>query len=231
MSTVQSLSINNQPLLCKYHEKKVDQKVSKLDFLAIDEKSLSHLLQSCNIETKEWSKSVKDLAKEINSGETKLTVLLPRNEKDEFRWDQAKVERSVNTVFIKVCYEGSDKKFLLTEATQKFYTDGKFEKERQRGNDFIGEKMLPTETEDEAAIRGVKEELGLEVDQKRLKKESLDTKSSQSLSYPNVKSTYNIFKYTLKLSQKEFDAHQDGFIEDQREGGTGKITEFKWKKL
>jgi len=79
----------------------------------------------------------------------------------------------------------------------------------------------------DAAVRGVKEELQLEIEKSRFTKTDEKVEERISDSYPTLKGLYIQHKFTLNLKEKEF---QQEYTEDQKDSTGGKITTFIWQE-
>jgi hypothetical protein len=97
---------------------------------------------------KEGCKTAKDLVQEIMDGESTLI------------WKYEKVHRLVQVVFVEVLYEGG----ILVEA----YQENSLGERWERGIKGISEKIKSPELPRNTAIRGIREELGLEIPSHRM---------------------------------------------------------------
>lgn len=138
-----------------------------------------------------------------------------------------KIERRVQPVFINVFYNN----LKLFEEKICLYEGGKEVKQLPCRDlpGSIGEKSLLNETPQTAAARGLKEELGLDIDASRLLSEGEPKREERpSSNYPNLTSIYITSIFTLSLYAEEY--KPEGYIEDQcKDGLQGKKTFFTWR--
>lgn len=170
---------------------------------------LEKLLNDNGIETAKWglgkSKSIFALYREILEGETKLSFI------------DGVLTRELHVVGIVVtCGD-----YLLKEEKQVF-TDG-----RARYRELTSsctEKMIEGETPKEAAVRCLKEEIGIDVHETELTAKVSHTTEDISSSYPGLKSIYyrNPFSYEMKPELFKEEGYQE-FQDD-------KTTYFIWVK-
>jgi hypothetical protein len=177
----------------------------KIDSLS----NLDTILNEYGIETKRWglgrTKTLADLYKEIIAGETVLDLT------------DGKIVRHLHVVGITVTCGN----FLLKEDRQVF-TNG-----RVRNRELTvscAEKMINGETPKESAIRCLKEELGIDVNERDLVAKVHFETEDDSHSYPGLKSIYyrNPFDYEMK---PEF-FKEEGYMEVQ----DNKTSYFIWVK-
>ena len=157
------------------------------------------------------AKTLAHFQKEIESGET---VLIIGKEGELLR----KVVVGVADVFY-VSPEG--KKYRLKEDRQVF-KDGR-ERRRDSGQ-AVSEKMKPDENPNDAMIRGIREELGIE-GEIILAETGADEQLLTSPSYPGLQSQYIRHKFEAVLNQEQF--REDGYVEKQPD----KSTYFVWEEV
>lgn len=75
-----------------------------------------------------------------------------------------------------------------------------------------------------AVQRGIKEELGFDITESQISDNGNNRKVMDSMSYPGLNSIIDLFKFTVKLNDKQY--NPDGYIENQED----KSTYFKWVK-
>jgi hypothetical protein len=179
--------------------------------MKIEIKNLEHLNQTLNdydINPNDWgngeTRTLKELYKEIVDGETELS--------DNF----GELIRTVTVVGIVVTCND----FKLKEDRQEF-TDG-----RIRHRDLTvscAEKLIKGETPKQAAVRCIKEELGIEIHESELVPHVNHSTADMSSSYPGLKCVYhrNQFDYEMKM---EF-FKPEGYQEFQE----NKTTYFIWQ--
>lgn len=177
------------------------------------QEKLTNLLSSTEIDTSSWGKgearTLEDFVRELEQGESVLSV----NSKGELL-------RTVSIACVDITY----KDLKLIEERQVF-EDGRV---RIRGlSATVTEKILPGETPEKAALRGLDEELGIKNTDTF---ESIDTKESlrmESPSYPGVKSRYIVHHFEATIDPNEY--QPEGYIERNTEEGLTAF--FKWKRI
>ncbi|HJZ04801.1 hypothetical protein A2634_00945 [Candidatus Amesbacteria bacterium RIFCSPHIGHO2_01_FULL_48_32] len=174
---------------------------------------LKEFLNSRKIPYEEWgtgeSKTLAHLLTEIRSGEVKI--------EDSGK----KVLRSVKGVGINVFFSQGQGVLKLVEEKQVF-SDGR---ERRRSlSTSIGEKMRPGELPDEAAIRTLKEELGI-IGVALFNTGVEDREQILSTSYPGLWSKYKVYIYETRLSPYHF--RPEGYVEVQDD----KTSYFIWQPI
>jgi len=174
-------------------------------------KDLEHLKQVLNdfdINYSKWgygeSRTLDELYKEIEDGETELSEL------------DGELIRTVTVVGIVVTCND----FKLKEDRQEFI-DGR--KRHRELNVSCAEKLIKGETPKEAAVRCIKEELGIEIHASELIPRISHSDINISSSYPGLKCVYhrNPFNYEMKM---EF-FKPEGYQEFQE----NKTTYFIWE--
>jgi hypothetical protein len=179
--------------------------------MKIEIKNLEHLNQTLNdydINPNNWgngdTRTLKELYKEIVDGETELTEV------------DGELIRTVTVVGIVVTCND----FKLKEDRQEF-TDG-----RIRHRDLsvsCAEKLIKGETPKQAAVRCIKEELGIEIHERELTPHVSHSNKDLSSSYPGLKCIYhrNPFDYEMKMEYFKPEGYQE-FQEN-------KTTYFIWQ--
>ena len=157
------------------------------------------------------AKTLADLQQEIEKGETLLAT-------DK----EGKLYREVRVCGVDIFYISPEgKKYRLKEEKQVF-KDGR-ERRRDLGQ-AVSEKMKPGENPEEAALRGIKEELGI-ADNIKLEDFSDDKQILVSPSYPGLKSEYNRYVFKTILNENQF--KPEGYTEEEG----GKTTYFVWEEV
>lgn len=130
--------------------------------------------------------------------------------------------RYIEFVGINVFYEKNGTKYHLKEEKQIF-RDGR--ERRRKMQSSVSEKMKFGEDSGSSAIRGVSEELGVNINPDQLGNKRDVGHDSNSQSYPGLKSKYkgHIFECTLRDDQYK----REGYIERQKD----KSTYFIWEKI
>ena len=176
--------------------------------------TLATKLKDNGIDISKWNqgnaKTVEDLFKEIEEGETELT-------KDV----RGKLLRKVLGVGAEVYYTDGEKTFILKEQKQVF-DDGR-ERVRNLGRSING-KMRFGENSRDAIIREVEEELGIANNYPMEELETIiDTNDSQS--YPGLLSNYIVEVFKINLTRNQF--KPEGYIEK----GANPTTYFVWEEV
>jgi hypothetical protein len=163
-----------------------------------------------DIKPNEWIKTVSDLYKEIETGECILGI------------EDKKLHRRIDVVSIK-CFHTNEEgqRFQIFEEKQVF----KNGRERQRGFNYIAEKLQSNETPEECAKRGLAEELqiaGPDVHLVPLTEENKFEK--RETSYTGIQGSYNKYFFSCEIPKLFF---KDSYIEEQED----KSTYFSWIKI
>ena len=158
-----------------------------------------------NLYGKGQSKTWRNLLLEIHKGECEIS------------FEQGMPIRKIKIVAIEV--QSPDGKLTLVEHLQVF-SDG-----RKRSRNILGlsEKLVSGESPIEAAVRALREELNISVENCRLSKALvLPEQLKESPSYPGLTTKYLTYQFRLQLRSEEF--HPEGYIECQQD----KKTYFVW---
>jgi hypothetical protein len=184
--------------------------MSKESFLRIKSKDqLRDILISGGVPVDVWNafKGIGDLWEEVRSGET---ILVQRGKE---------VVRQVSVARIFVYYtDDNGQRYQLVE-TKQVRKDGNV---RERGFDYVAEKFKASENPQQAALRGVGEELGISIST-GLSSRGISTEERKSPSYPGLKSEYKFHLFELTLDPSQF--KEEGYVEDDEK----KKTYFEWK--
>jgi len=176
--------------------------------------SLNNYLNQFSIPIDNWgngkSKTVKHLLDELENKECGLSEV------------DAGLIRSIEFVGIKVFYDSKDGRYYLKEDRQEF-NDGRIRRRNMPSS--VSEKMKFGEDPLVASIRGIKEELGLDIKSTQLSKRRDLFYNGGSLSYPGLTTKYKGHQYICNLESHQFDTN--GYIEIQKD----KKTFFIWEKL
>jgi hypothetical protein len=153
---------------------------------------------------KEGRKTAKDLAQEIMDGESTLI------------WKYEKVHRLVRVAFVEVLYEGA----ILVEA----YQENALGERWKRGIKGISEKIKSLELPLDAAIRGIKEELGLDIYPHRMNYSGTDDAPSliTRSAYQGINSLVEKHNFWVSLKREEY---KPEYLEIQKD----KTTVFQWE--
>lgn len=176
---------------------------------------LINLLKRYNIPIDLWgtgkSKTINHLFKELQNNECSL-----KNENES-------ITRYIEFVGIKIYYtDKDDQRWVLKEERQEF-NDGRIR--RRNIPNSVSEKMKFGEDPTVAAIRGIREELGVNIKASQLSKYSDLHYDGGSVSYPGLDTKYKGHKFICNLNDNQF--NPVGYIEVQED----KKTFFTWKKI
>ena len=182
-------------------------------YSAID--NLQKRLESAGIDTSLWgvgrAKTLAHLQEELENGE----VILIEGENGEL------IRQGV-VVGADIYYKSHDgKKYYLREERQIF-RDGRVRERKLEQS--VSEKLKRGEDPENAMIRGLKEELGIdgEIHMQMIKTYEKVVNSS---SYPGLLSRYTIHWFRVVLTDDQF--NPEGYIEEQPD----KTTYFVWKEI
>ena len=130
--------------------------------------------------------------------------------------------RQIEYVGVRVLYKDENEiTWLLKEDRQEF-KDGRTRRRNMESS--VSEKMKFGEDSTISAIRGIKEELGIDVSMDQLIKQRPHFYDGGSQSYPGLKSKYKGNHFTCYLNDNQF--NPDGYVENQKD----KSTFFIWVK-
>lgn len=180
-----------------------------------DISDLINLLKKYDVPVDLWgtgkSKTINHLLSELQNDECSL------EEKEQ------SITRYIEFVGIKVYYtDKEDQRWILKEERQEF-NDGRIR--RRNIPNSVSEKMKFGEDPTLAAIRGIKEELGVDIKPHQLSKYSDLHYDGGSVSYPGLDTKYKGHKFICNLTEAQFEP--SGYIEFQED----KKTFFSWKKI
>ncbi|MSU55504.1 MAG: hypothetical protein EXS46_03130 [Candidatus Taylorbacteria bacterium] len=176
---------------------------------------LKQQLENARVDISQWgtgqAKTLVHLQNEIENGET---ILISGKE--------GELLRKVVVVGADIYYSSpSGKRYRLKEEKQVF-KDGR-ERRRDLGQ-AVSEKMKPNENPNDAMIRGIREELGIN-GEIVLTETGTDEQLITSPSYPGLQSQYVRHKFETILNDEQF--RQDGYVEAQSD----KSTYFVWEEV
>lgn len=177
-------------------------------------RDLSSLLRKYNVPFDNWgtgkSKTLQHLKDELDEKECFLSE------------ENNNLIRYIEFVGVKVYFRDEENLWVLKEDRQEF-KDGRVR--RREMPNSVSEKMKAGEDAALSAVRGIKEELGIEVEENQLiKRRDLDYNGG-SISYPGLITKYKGHKFTCYLKPEQFDIN--GYVEVQRD----KSTYFVWYKI
>jgi hypothetical protein len=156
------------------------------------------------------SKTLKHLQNELDEEECSLVET------------SDKLIRLIEFVGIKIYFKKDGETFFLKEERQEF-NDGRIR--RRNIPSSVSEKMKFGEDPLIAAIRGIREELGVKIMGHQLTKQSDLHYDSGSLSYPGLETKYKGHKFICHFNDEQYDPK--GYVEIQED----KKTFFSWVKL
>lgn len=147
------------------------------------------------------AKTIQNLHKELMSGESVMRVS-----------DKYELTRDVNVVWIDVvCSLSNGDVYLLREDRQEF-KDGRIR--RRSTPSSLGEKMQPGEDLDQAIMRALSEEIGVDAIETLHKVGESEEKFTPP-TFPGLETTYTSYSYVAVLPEAAFVA--DGYVEHQAE--------------
>ena len=169
-------------------------------------------LASNGVPFKGWgengTKTIDHLLKEIQRGEAVII--------SESGW----VIRIISTAAINVFYAQEEKTFVLVEEKQLF-RDGR--KRIRTLTSSLGEKIRALETPEEAARRGLKEELSIAERIPLIGSGKEVRQLNPSKSYPGIYTANILHRFDIFLPEKFYRA--EGYVEMQKD----KTSYFVWK--
>lgn len=174
---------------------------------------LGNFLRAHNVPLENWgtgnAKTVNHLLSEVNSGESKLSVI------------DGQVVREVTSIVMNIYYQQGANTWRLIEEKQVF-ADG----HTRVRNDWIsmGEKMIPNENPEAALHRALQEELHIEGLQSVIEQPTI-VEDKPSETFPGILSKHRRYHFDVVLQEKDF--KPDGYMEVQPD----KITYFTWRKV
>lgn len=164
------------------------------------------------IDANKWVKSPELLYKEIKENDCRLSI------------EKGELLRRVDVIRVKCFYTNPEgERFQLVEEKQVF----KNGKVRNRGFNFVGEKLKEGEDPKLGALRGLAEELkiaGPNVQVKSLEEENTSV-TLESPTYLGIKSNYRTYNFAYEVPEEEF---KPSYVEID-EGS--KDTYFSWVKI
>jgi hypothetical protein len=176
--------------------------------------ALVTFLMAHGVPLSEWGKgkarSVNQLLEEIESSEAEINA------------KEGKVIRTIQVVLIDIFFLEGERPLKLFQDRQEF-KDGRVE--RRDYPSSVSEKVRGFESPIQAALRGLREELGITTGV------SLDLvppdiePSEPSIHFPGIETQRKLFKYEVILPKELF--KPDGYVEVQKD----KTNYFVWKEI
>jgi hypothetical protein len=157
------------------------------------------------------------------TGQAKTTThLLDELDNDEciIKDEGGYLVRYVEFVGIRILYKDENGVTWLLKEDRQEFKDGRVR--RRDIQSSVSEKMKAGENPNISAVRGIEEELGIEVGISQLKKLRPLYYDGGSQSYPGLKSKYVGHHFTCYLTPEQF--MENGYVEIQKD----KSTFFKW---
>jgi ADP-ribose pyrophosphatase YjhB (NUDIX family) len=182
---------------------------------AATEQDLTDLLTAHGVDVQQFgqgsAKTVSHLLRELREGEATLHLTA-----------DGKILRHAlgATLHVQATDPDSGRQLTLVEDHQRFH-DGRVRRRKLPGS--VGEKMSPGETPEQAAVRALAEELDIHVPVE-LGPSTLETKTTDSQSYPGLITRYDFYHFTVTLPSEAF--RPDGYVEVQSD----KQTVFVWRQ-
>jgi len=175
---------------------------------------LTSKLKEYSVPVEEWgtgeAKTVEHLLDEIKNEECNV------DDKGGF------LIRSIEFVGVRIYHKDKDNVTWVLKEDKQEFKDGRVRRRDMPSS--VSEKMKFGEDPLISAIRGIKEELGVNVEGHQLIKMRDLFYNGGSQSYPGLRTRYKGHQFTCFLNDDQFDAN--GYIEVQKD----KSTFFKWFK-
>jgi len=180
-----------------------------------DVNELMNYLSKYSIPFSKWgtgkSKTIEDLHDELINKECSIIE------------DGDSITRIIEFVGIKVYYRDDKGDIYFLKEDRQEFNDGRTR--RRNMPTSVAEKMKYGESPLIAGVRGIKEELNVDVSSSQLTKKKDIRYNGSSLSYPGLRSKYKGYEFTCFFDKTQF--NEEGYIEVQRT----KKTYFKWVKI
>lgn len=176
---------------------------------------LISILEIAKIPYHEWgngdARTVDDFLNEIKSGESVVTLS-----------SDQKLQRQIDVAMVKVVYITNDyKKYELREDRQ-VYNDGRIKKRKLPTS--ISIKIKPDEAPEEAGVRALKEELGID-ELTEISEFNSSRETIPSTSYPGVITYCNSYPFFTPIDSSSF--KPDGYTKTQ----DNKTTYYVWEMV
>lgn len=130
--------------------------------------------------------------------------------------------RFIEFVGVRVLYKDENGETWLLKEDRQEFKDGRIRRRNMPSS--VSEKMKFGEDASISALRGIKEELGIDISLNQLIKQRPFIYDGSSQSYPGLKSKYKGNHFTCYLNKEQF--HKEGYVEEQKD----KSTYFIWYK-
>jgi hypothetical protein len=180
-----------------------------------DIRNLTSLLRRYSVPIDNWgtgkSKTIQHLQDELDEKECYLSE------------ENNNLIRYIEFVGIKIYFRDEEENLWTLKEDRQEFKDGRVR--RRDMPNSVSEKMKAGEDAVLSAVRGIKEELGIDIEESQLiKRRDLDYNGG-SISYPGLITKYKGHKFICYLEPHQFDVN--GYIEVQKD----KSTYFVWKKI
>lgn len=174
---------------------------------------LISILEIAKIPYHEWgigdARTVNDFLNEIKSGESVVTLS-----------SDQKLQRQIDVALIEVVHVTKDYKVYGLCEDRQVFNDGRVKKRKLPAS--ISIKIMPDEAPEEAGVRALKEELGIdeltEISEFNSRRETIP-----STSYPGVTTYCNSYPFFTPIDSNSF--NPDGYIKTQDD----KTTYYVWE--
>ena len=145
-----------------------------------------------------------------------------QNEECQIKEINGYLVRFIEFVGVRVLYKDENGDTWLLKEDRQEFRDGRTRRRNMPSS--VSEKMKYGEDALISAVRGMKEELGIDVSLNQLIKQRPFIYDGSSQSYPGLKSKYKGNHFTCYLKKEQFD--DNGYVEVQKD----KSTYFIWIK-
>lgn len=181
----------------------------------ITRETLVDFLCEQGVSTATWgtgkAKSLDDLLEEVQEGESQLIVF------------EEGLRRVTPIDQIEVRYQALNGSLYRLVEQKQVFNDGR---ERVRSLPcFLGEKIKAGEDLAFVVVRGIGEELGIEIDVSRVTALGHEYQETESFSYPGLITRYDKYTFLVNLADGEY--RSEGYMEDDGK----KYTYFVWQPV
>lgn len=173
---------------------------------------LNNLLYQHQIDPTKWIKTPQNLFKEVQERDCILGL------------EDGQLHRKVQVAHIKCFYTNNHGEKLQLKEDRQVFKNGNV---RERGFQFVAEKIQFGEPPKDAALRGLSEELqifGPDIDVVPLEEENIFERRASSNTYVGIASSYQVYVFKCDIPHNHY---RDSYVEVQEE----KQTFFSWMKI
>ena len=164
---------------------------------------LKQLMIEANVPVNEYgrgeAKDIDDLQKEISDGECTIAVA-----------HDGTLTRQVKPVWVNVLCRLGDGRIMVLREEKQVFKDGRVRKRNLPSS--LGEKLKAGESTDDAALRALKEEIGV-IEVTTMEKVHEESRTFTPPTFPGIKSTYSSTFYDVVIPESAYDA--EGYVEYQ----------------